>query len=139
MSVGTYHSGFFGTAAVNGVELSVISWSVNPTSDIVVFKNSKTGRYPYREPTYIDVSNISIAVDYDFTQNPYQSPLTIQVGTTLASVNLYMHQTAAGSLNGPFWGFTSVVVVTTPQDLQVDGKIGTSFTCAINGPFTYPV
>ena len=137
MSVGTYHSGVNGTCTINGTELSVISWRVNATNEIVKFTNSKTGLYPYREATFHDCS-VSVVIDMDFAQDPFQTPLSIQIGTTLSSVNLYLHQTAPGAMNGLYWGFPSLIVSSTPQDLTVDGKIGTSFEAVINGPFTYP-
>jgi hypothetical protein len=135
MAASVFHSGNFGTAALGTNELSITSWDVQPTAQLVEFKNSKSGGFVLREATFKDCS-VTIEVDFDFGNNPFQSPFSIQPGTTLSNVNLYLHQSAAGLLDGLAWAFTSLVVDSTPQQLKVDGKITTKFTAKGNGSYT---
>jgi hypothetical protein len=130
-----FHSGSFGTAAVGSNELSITAWEVQPTAQLVQFKNSKSGGYVLREATFKDCS-VSIDVDFDFNNNPFQTPYSLQPGTTLTNVQLFLHQSASGSLDGLAWTFTSLVVDSTPQKLQVDGRITTRFTAKGNGSYT---
>jgi hypothetical protein len=135
MAASVFHSGAFGTAALGTNELSVTGWAVQPTAQLVEFKNSKSGGYVLREATFKDCT-VSIDVDFDFGNNPFQTPYSIQPGTTLTNVMLYLYQSAAGALNGLAWTFGSLVVESTPQKLQVDGKITTRFTAKGNGSYT---
>ena len=135
MSSSIFHSGSFGTAALGSSELSITGWDVNPTAQLVEFKNSKSGGYVLREATFKDCS-VTIDVDFDFGNNPFQTPYSIQPGATLTGVKLCLHQSAAGQLDGLAWTFTSLVVDSTPQKLQIDGRITTRFTAKGNGSYT---
>jgi hypothetical protein len=135
MAASVFHSGSFGTAALGTNELSVVGWSVQPTAELVEFKNSKSGGYVLREATFKDCT-VTIDVDFDFGNNPFQSPYSIQPGTTLSTVKLCLSQTAAGALDGLAWTFSSLVVDSTPQKLLVDGKITTRFSAKGNGSYT---
>ena len=135
MAASVFHSGAFGTAALGTNELSVVGWSVQPTAQLVEFKNSKSGGYVLREATFKDCS-VTIDADFDFGNNPFQTPYSIQPGTTLTNVKLCLHQSASGQLDGLAWTFSSLVVDSTPQKLQVDGRITTRFTAKGNGSYT---
>jgi hypothetical protein len=137
MAASVFHSGSFGTAALGTNELSITGWDVQPTAQLVEFKNSKSGGYVLREATFKDCS-VTIQLDYDFGNDPFGTPFSITPGATLTSVILCLHQTASGSLDGPQWSFTSLVVEGTPQQLQVDGKITTRVTAKGNGSYTAP-
>jgi hypothetical protein len=102
---------------------------------LVEFKNSKSGGYVLREATFKDCS-VTIDADFDFGNNPFQTPYSIQPGTTLTNVKLCLHQSASGQLDGLAWTFSSLVVDSTPQKLQVDGRITTRFTAKGNGSYT---
>jgi hypothetical protein len=138
MPASVFHSGFGGTAAVGGNELPVTSWEVQPSVELTQFRNSRSGGFVLREATYKDCL-VSIQLDYDFGNNPFAAPTAIVVGATLSNVNLYLHQSSAGALNGSYWNFASLIVEGTPQQLVVDGKITTKVMCRGNGSFTYPV
>jgi hypothetical protein len=135
MAASVFHSGSFGTAALGTNELSVTSWSVQPTAQLTEFKNSKSGGYVLREATFKDCS-VSIDVDFDFGNNPFQTPYSIAPGSTLTNVKLFLYQSAAGQLDGLAWTFSSLVVDSAPQSLQVDGRIATRFTAKGNGSYT---
>jgi hypothetical protein len=134
MAASVFHSGAFGTAALGTNELSVTGWSVQPSAELVEFKNSKSGGYVLREATFKDCT-VTIDVDFDFGNNPFQTPYSIQPGATLTNVELYLNQTGAGQLNGLAWTFSSLVVDSTPQKLLVDGKITTRFSAKGNGSY----
>ena len=121
MAASVFHSGYFGTAALGSNELSITSWEVHPTAQLVEFKNSKSGGFVLREATFKDCT-VTIDLDFDFGNNPFQSPFAIQPGTTLSTVKLFLFQSAAGMLDGLAWTFTSLVVDSTPQQLKVDGR-----------------
>ncbi|MGD0462163.1 MAG: hypothetical protein ABSB74_06720 [Tepidisphaeraceae bacterium] len=108
---------------------------MQPTAQLVEFKNSKSGGYVLREATFKDCS-VAIELDFDFGNNPFQTPYSIQPGTTLTNVKLCLHESAAGVLDGLAWTFSSLVVDSTPQSLKVDGKITTRFTAKGNGSYT---
>src|ERR1700722_18944347 len=135
MAASVFHSGSFGTAALGTNELSIVGWDVHPTAQLVEFKNSKSGGYVLREATFKDCS-VTNDVDFDFGNNPFQTPFSLQPGTTLTNVKLCLHQTTAGALDGLAWTFTSLVVDSIAQSLKVDGKVTTRFTAKGNGSYT---
>ncbi|MGA2584768.1 MAG: hypothetical protein ABSG31_15940 [Tepidisphaeraceae bacterium] len=137
MPASVFYSGFYGTAAVGGNELPIINWEVQPTVELQQFKNSKSGGFIIREATYQDCV-VTIQIDYDFGNNPFAAPTTLTAGSTITNVNLYLHQTAPGALNGSYWSFSSLIIESTPQQLVVDGKITTKIMCKGNGSFAYP-
>lgn len=140
-----FHSGKYGTATVNGTEIALIRWEVDPTVDIVRFLNSKTGSYPKREATFYDAS-VSLVFDYDFDAPSFSAPLLLYPGQIIQS-KLYLRQTAPSALNGTFWQFpktgldttsNGLVIQGSPMSCDVDGKIGTSVSALITGAFTFP-
>jgi hypothetical protein len=137
MAASVFHSGSSGTAALGSNEISITGWEVHPTAQLVEFKNSRSGGFVLREATFKDCS-VTIDADFDFGNNPFQTPYSIQPGTTLTNVILCLHQSTSGALDGPAWTFASLVVDSTPQKLQVDGKITTRFTAKGNGSYTPP-
>jgi len=135
-----FHSGFGGTASVGSppIELPITEWEVRPIADITRFRNSKTGPYDVVEATWLNAT-VTLSIEYDFDNNPFQSPTAIQIGTQLSNVKLYLHQSASGQLDGSAWSFPSLIVTTSPQTLPLDGKnIVTKFTCVTSGAFSYP-
>lgn len=132
----TFHSGVGGTATIGGTELPVTDWSVDPTVEIVPFRNSKTGSYSVKEATYKDV-NASIGVDYDFDSSPYSVAGGITIGTVLSNVKLHLRGAGSGGTS-PFWNLPSAIVVSTPQRLEVNGRIVTTINVTGSGSFTYP-
>ncbi|MGA2233319.1 MAG: hypothetical protein ABSH22_20645 [Tepidisphaeraceae bacterium] len=135
-----FYSGVGGTASVGSppVELPITDWQVRPTAQITRFRNSKTGPYDQVEAAWLNAT-VTISVEYDFDNNPFQAPAAIQIGTLLTNVKLYLHQSAAGQLDGSAWSFPTLMVTGTPQTLPVSGEnIVTQFTCVSSGPFSYP-
>lgn len=127
-----FHAGQLGSATINGVTLPILSWKVQPRSEIVAFKNSKTGAYPQREATFKD-ARVELALDLDFDNYPFASSPGIVIGATITNVKLFMY-----GASGDFWLFPSMIVESNPMDVVIDGKIGTSFTALPNGTFSYP-
>jgi hypothetical protein len=135
-----FYSGVSGSASVGSpsIELPVTDWEVRPTAQTTRFRNSKTGPYDVIQTNWLSAA-VTISIEYDFNNNPFQAPASIQIGSTLTNVKLYLHQSAAGQLDGSAWIFPSLVVTGTPQTLPLDGKnIVTKLTCMSDGPFSYP-
>ncbi|MGD1275670.1 MAG: hypothetical protein ABR964_00430 [Tepidisphaeraceae bacterium] len=137
MAASVFHSGYYGTAALGSSELPITKWEVQPTVELTPFKNSKSGGYVLREATFKDCT-VEIDIDFDFGNNPFAAPLSINVGAVLSNVKLCLHQSSAGALDGLCWSFSSLIVDGTPQQLVVDGKITTKVLCKGSGSFTYP-
>src|SRR4051794_39671787 len=125
----TFHSGVGGTATIGGTELPVTDWSTDPTVEIVPFRNSKTGSFSVKEATYKD-ANFSIGVDYDFDSNPFAVAGGITIGTILSTVKLPLRGAGTGG-TAPFWLFPSAIVVSTPQRLEVNGRVTTTFNITV--------
>jgi hypothetical protein len=135
-----FYSGVGGTVSVGSpaVELPITDWEVRPSAQITRFRNSLTGPYDVVEANWLSAA-VTISIEYDFNNNPFQAPAAIQIGTLLTNVKLYLHQSAPGQLDGSAWVFPSLLVTGTPQTLPLDGKnIVTKFTCVNDGPFSYP-
>ena len=126
----TFHSGKDGKTTVNGNEVPITDWSVDPMATLVDFKNSKTGLFPKREATFRDAT-VSLGIDFDFDANPFAAPISITPGTTLTNTKLYLN-----GLAGLFHNFASLVVEGTPQQLSVEGKIITRVNCRVDGTFS---
>lgn len=126
----TFHAGNQGTATVAGVELSVVSWSVDPNTEIARFRNSKTAGFTKKEATWKEAT-FTIDVDWDFDANAFA---TVGLGTTVTNVRLYLRTTS-----GNYWSFPSAIVVGTPQRTDVDGKIVTTLNLENDGTFSAPV
>jgi len=132
-----FHSGAAGTASLGDppVELSITDWQVNPTASLNRFRNSKSGPFEIVEASW-QSATVTITVEYDFANSPFQA---IQIGSRLTNVNLYLHQSAAGLLDGPAWSFGALVVMATPQTLPVTGRtITMRLSCASDGAFSSP-
>jgi hypothetical protein len=137
MATPIFYAGNFGTAALGTNEFSCTSWSVRPTAELVTFKNSRSGGYVLRQATFKDVA-VMIAMDFDFANNPYQSPYGMGPGLLFTNVLLFLHESGASTLDGIKWTFSSLVSDDAPQSLNVDGKIATSFSLKGNGSYTLP-
>lgn len=136
----TFHSGINGTATVNGTEPSVIGWDAEPTVEEQNFRNSKTGKFTYKEMTFYDMKG-SLKLEEDFDNSIFSAPLTLGVGQVITNLKLYLNVgKVAGSIvtPGPFWLIPSANVIGTPQSLEVDGKIVTTINWSGVGTFTYP-
>jgi hypothetical protein len=135
-----FYSGVGGTASLGtpAFQLPITDWEVRPTAQITRFRNSKTGPYDLVEASWLNAT-VTVSIEYDFNNNPFQPPPSIQVGTELKNVRLYLHQSGPGNMDGSAWSFPSLVVTGTPQTLPLSGQnIVTKFTCVTNGPFSYP-
>lgn len=129
----TPRSGFTGTATINGTELPVTDWSVSPSATILQFMNSLTGKHARKSATFEDAS-FSISFDWDDSNNPFASPLTITQGATITNVKLLLD----GPTGALYWSFPSAIVSGTPQSLQRAGKITTTLNCTADGTFAAP-
>jgi hypothetical protein len=138
----TFHSGKGGTATftpagggTSVVELPITNWSVDPKTEMVNFRNSKTGNYSKKEATFKDC-DFTIGLDYDFDGSVFAAPISLNEGDVLTGVHLYLGPT--GTTSTSFWLFPSAIVLGTPQTLEVDGKIGTTINCTADGTWTPP-
>jgi hypothetical protein len=130
----TFHSGRKGTCTINGTEIPIISWRVNASAEMVRFRNSKTGKFSLVESTFLPLT-FNVVLDFDFDAPPYVSPLNIVPGSSLTTVKLFINGTADTT---NCWTIPSAVVSSTPQDVSVEGKIGTSFAAEANGTYSMP-
>jgi hypothetical protein len=132
------HSGKDGAATLasgtNTISLPITGWSVDPTTEIVRFRNSKTGNYSVKEGTFLDCT-FSITIDHDFDENPFASPVSLAPGLLLTDVNLFLN----GGTNGTsFWDFPEAITVGTPQTLEIEGKIVTTINAEASGAWNPP-
>lgn len=133
----TFHSGTGGTATYGGQELPVTSWGVDPSVEIVEFRNSKTGGYSKLEATY-KTCPFTIELDYDFDQNPFAIGAGLTIGTVVVNVKLFLRGAGTNPSAQPFWSFPSAVVVSTPQRNETNGRVTTTINLRNDGAFTYP-
>lgn len=126
------YSGKDGAVTIAGSEPPITQWSVNPTNELQAFRNSLSGNYTIVEPTFKDAT-FEINIDYDFDNNPFASPINIDIGTELTQVKLFLH-----GKTGDYWHFPKAVVTSTPQELVVDGKITTRLQCRASAAFGRP-
>lgn len=131
----TYHSGLTGTVTVNGTELPIKNWNVDPSVRIAMTDNSKSGGFMLREGSGGKTADYSFLTDFDFDSNPFAAPTNLVIGTKLTNVKLYLNGTS-----GLFWNFPSSVVSRTPQGLQHDGTDmqNALINCQSDGTFAYP-
>lgn len=135
-----FYSGVGGTASLGTppVELPITDWDVRPSAQLNRFRNSKSGPFDIVEPNWLSAT-VNISIEYDFANSPFQPPASIQVGSILTNVMLYLHQSAPDRLDGPAWIFPSLVVTSTPQTLPMTGRdIVTRLSCVSDGTFTFP-
>lgn len=130
--MGTFASprtGLLGTVTLNGTELPITNWNTAPTAVVVPFVNSLSGGHPKKLPTITDGGMVSFGYDWDDTNNPFGTPLSIRVGTILTNVKLYID----GSSGTRYKSAPSVIVVGTPLSVEVAGKISGSIVGTIDG------
>lgn len=134
----SYHAGIGGTVTINGTELALTRWSVNPSATIVAFMNSKTGKFAKKQSTFEDC-DFSFSIDYDDAANAFAAPLTLAPGQTITQVKLFLDNTAVGlPPNGEYWHFPSAIIQRTPQTLEVVGRIETTIDCTSDGTYGTP-
>lgn len=134
----TYHSGrlstaFAGTATAN-TRLNLIAWSVNPSAEKVVFRTSETSRFSEKEVTFMDCQ-FSVTVEHNFLASDYGTSganLSLLGGGTVA-VQLFLNGTSNAS-----WNFPQAILMGNPQNVAIEGKIGTVFNFESSGPWTEP-
>jgi hypothetical protein len=134
MAAGTYHAGNKATVTVGGAEQSTIGWSVNHSVGLQEFRNSKTNSVATNEATWNNF-DVNLIFEYDFASNPFSGP-KLYAGKSITNVICYMN----GSSNATD-GFTfpKLTVVSSPVQVNVEGKIGYSVNCRPNGgPITLP-
>jgi hypothetical protein len=129
-----FKSGRTGTAMINGNEVALTRWRINPTTETVRFRNSHTSKFSKVEQTFYELTG-TIEVDYDQDAPLSGSPTNVVVGALLTNVKLI---TAGGTAGTNFWLIPSALVTSTPQELVIDGKTTTSFDFINNGTFSYP-
>lgn len=132
----TAFNGFLATATVNGVDPSIMSWSVDPTVGITELWSSLGGGF-INVQTNFQRCTFSLVLELNFAQNPFQAPLTLQIGTAITNTKLFTHQSGFNTDDGLAWQFPAAVIISTPQRAELAGKITTSINCRANGPFTY--
>jgi hypothetical protein len=129
-----FHSGFTGTATINGTEVPLKGWSVDPVAEVYRTRNSMTAGYSAKETTYQDAT-FSLRIDYDFDGSIFASPLSIVQGDTITNVKLILRGGTGGTA---FWLFPSAIVTGTPMALETEGGIDLTINCEADGAFTAP-
>src|SRR5947209_17203711 len=104
----TFHSGSTGTATIGAspTEIPVIDWHVHASAKLAEFVNSRSAGFVLREPTIKDAS-VDFSIDFDYDQNPFQTPLNLYVGQTVTNAKLFL---TGGTGGTKFWTFTSLVI-----------------------------
>jgi hypothetical protein len=131
----TFHSGFNGKATINGNEVPITLWSVNPGVRVAATDNSMSGGFMLREASGGKTASYTITLDHDFDANPFATPYGLVIGSKITNVKLFLNGTA-----GLFWNFPSSVVTSTPQQAQHSGTdmIGVTVNCDSDGSFDLP-
>ncbi len=132
-----FQSGRYGKALVGAVELAITGWTMNPTTEVVRFRNSLTSGGTLKEPTFTDGTG-SMTVDHDFDASPFDAPISIVVGQFLTGVKLYLRKSTPALASEPYWDLRSILVTGTPQSLEIEGKIQTTFNFEVDGLIGYP-
>ncbi len=128
-----FHSGVNASAKIGIVELATTNWSVDPSVDEVVFRNSKTNEYSVIETTFKQCTG-TVDVDYDFDANVFTAATPLTIGAQITDLKLYLDDVADSTL---FWLFPIAVILSTPQSVSTEGKITTSIRFRNSGIF-YP-
>lgn len=130
-----FKSGLTATVTVNGTELPIKNWNVDPGMRIAGTDNSLSGGFILRAGSGGKTATVSFVTDFDLDSNPFAAPINLVIGTKLTNLKCYINGTA-----GLFWNFPSVVVSATPQGVQHEGTdmVNVSVTCVSDGTFAYP-
>jgi len=128
----TNHSGKDGHVTVSGNDLPVISWGHTPNADTVQFRHSLSGNFEGTESTFKS-STGTVTIEYDYDSNPFAAPVALFPGVSLTNLKLIINRTA-----NKFWLYPSVVVTSTPQSCEINGRVQTSFSFRANGTYSAP-
>src|SRR5689334_2659878 len=91
---------------INSNVYTARKWVVTPKVDELDVSNFETGGYG-DEIGGLLYAEFTVDADMDGNQNAYDSPISVQPGTVLSNVFLYLN----GPASGPHWAFTSVLVL----------------------------
>jgi hypothetical protein len=105
-----FKSGFTGTATINGTEVPLKDWTVDPAIRVAETENSLSGGFVLADFSGGKRCTFSFLIDFDYDANPYGAPLALRINQTIVQVKLFLNGTA-----GIFWLFPSALVVGTPQ------------------------
>jgi hypothetical protein len=128
-----FHSGVNGSAKIGATEVATVGWSVDPSVDEVVFRNSKTDAYSVIETTFKQCTG-TIDADFDFDANIFTDASPLTLGAELTDLKLYLDDVNDATM---YWHFPIAVVLSTPQSVATEGKITTSIRFRNSGIF-YP-
>lgn len=131
-----YKSGVHATVTINGTEVPITSWAVDPTAEIVRFRNSKLNANTKKESTFKDVT-IAVEMDFDFDGSPFASPISLAEGSKVTNLKCWCEGGGSGG-SGAFWLFPSAIVVGTPMRAEIEGKITISANFENDGVYTRP-
>jgi hypothetical protein len=130
-----FKSGFTGTATINGTEVPLKDWTVDPAIRIAETENSLSGGFVLADFSGGKRCTFSFLIDFDYDANPYGAPLALRINQTIVQVKLFLNGTA-----GIFWLFPSALVVGTPQGIAHTSAemVNARINCMATGTFSYP-
>lgn len=129
-----FHTGYLGTAVINGIEFGMLAAELPFTADLIPFENSLTGPIPAYEGTF-QHAGVSITADYDFANAPFLQGLK---PSNSVDCKIYLHQTTKSGLQGPFFDIPNFVISAMPVTVPIKGKVGIRITGVASLVFTVP-
>lgn len=126
----SFVTGFGGDVTISEATagLPVVQWSGQFPATIQRYVNSKSGNHPVRASTVTDAT-CTVTIDWNEADQPFlPSQGTLVAGTIISSIFLKI---SAASNDG--WALTRMIVMDTPQDVVIDGKVMTRLSLGISG------
>lgn len=127
-------SGRTGDVTINGTEVAMTQWEINPNTEIVRFRNSRTNKFSRKEPTFHEASG-TITIDFDNDAPWGAAPLSLVQGAKVTNLKLIV---TGGTGGTNFWLFPSAIITGTPQSVVIDGKEQTRINFENDGTFSVP-
>lgn len=132
----THTSGKDGTVTVNGTELPITNWRVDPNIRVAETDNSLSGGFLLVATSNGKMATVSFDVDIDTASNPFAPAINLMIGKTLTNLKLHID----GSGGSLFYLFPSFLVTNTPESLARNQTTMANVTVTgrNNGTFSYP-
>lgn len=127
-----FFSGKNGKVTVNGTELLITGWKVEPEAerhDVTHTGSSGFGNII----TSIKRAKFTIEMNWNAQQNPLDDPPNLVEGATITNVKCYLD-----GLTSPFWLFSSAKVLTNPVESKVGDVTKITVNCESDGSYTRP-
>lgn len=127
-----HFTGKNGKAVVNGVDMNVIKWDVNPEAQRVEVTGTRHAGH-----TGVIAGNrgstFTMTMKFDAAANPLDNPPNCKAGQRITNVRLYLDGTSS-----PYWSYPFAVVFKTPMSSAPNEATEISVECEADGAFYEP-